>query len=70
MNNIMNMENSTKDETTQDDYEMMRIEISTREILELRRQGMNISEIAEAIGCSKCTVWNRLKLVNLKEDIQ
>jgi DNA-binding transcriptional regulator YiaG len=43
-----------------------RTEISTREILELRSQGMNISEIAEAIGCTKYTVHNRLKMLKLK----
>ena len=43
---------------------------STIEMLELRNQGMNISEIAEAIGCSKHTVWNRLKQVKSIEDMK
>ncbi len=51
MNNIVN--------------DVARTEISTRKILELQSQGMNISEIAEAIGCTKYTVRNRLKSLNL-----
>lgn len=43
-----------------------RVDVSTYKILELRKQGMSIPKIAKEVGCSQGTVYNRLKMAELK----